>query len=145
MAWHYLSSNSRHGTHSPFVYKLADKVIYNNSSTAVSLKGGDKSDHLIQEVVAYLQSVSTVPMAIEKLDLKDSCFEVSEILEIQNSSQVVILKNIYKTRGSKQLWANLLANTNIIVTIDLFHFGVLIRRTEQPKENFKLRFPYSKY
>src|SRR5690606_31069785 len=27
--WHYLVSHSRHGTHSPFVYALADQVIYN--------------------------------------------------------------------------------------------------------------------
>lgn len=32
---HYLTANNRHGTHSPFVYKLADEVIYDFSSKKV--------------------------------------------------------------------------------------------------------------
>ncbi len=144
--WHYLSSNSRHGTHSPFVYKLADEVIYKSPDKGQYINGGmDKVDALILEISLYLgkELNLTYPEAIVQVDITEYTLEA--ILELYMNIPVLILKNIYTDNAAKQKWSALKADQTIVVTIDLFYFGIIIFRKEQPKENFKLRFPYAKY
>jgi len=69
---HYICANSRHGTHSPFVYHLVDKVIYdfpvkkvyasleaqrkkrlNDDSGAEKLSGRPRTDQLLYRLAAY--------------------------------------------------------------------------------------------
>lgn len=45
-ASHYLSSNSRHGVHSPFVYKLVDEVIYDYSPKGYEVEIENQRDLL---------------------------------------------------------------------------------------------------
>lgn len=137
LIWHYVSSNSRHGTHSPFVYKLADEVIYNkeNSCHAKETSG---IDNLIEAMHSFFQQ--EIGGNISCLDIHSVTLE--EILSLYEVSSVIFLKNIYDCKESKVKWSALRADQNILVTIDLFYFGVVFCRKEQPKENFKLRFPY---
>ena len=72
-------------------------------------------------------------------------YTLEAILELYMNIPVLILKNIYTDNAAKQKWSALKADQTIVVTIDLFYFGIIIFRKEQPKENFKLRFPYAKY
>jgi len=143
LVWHFLSSNSRHGTHSPFVYKLATDVIYHKGEVS---NQGRSEEVLKLEVALFLISemstIQTSNFAIKDLDI--SKFTVDEILHVINKDKVVILTGVYKDKQSKNKWSALKADQNVVVTVDLFHFAVLIVRKEQPKENFKLRFPYFK-
>lgn len=143
LVWHFLSSNSRHGTHSPFVYKLATDVIYHKGEVS---NQGRSEEVLKLKVALFLKSemitIQASDFVIKDLDI--SKFTVDEILHVINKDKVVILTGVYKDKQSKNKWSALKADQNVVVTIDLFHFAVLIVRKEQPKENFKLRFPYFK-
>lgn len=146
LIWHYLDSNSRHGTHSPFVYKLADQLIYRKEG-ALNSNGEPMENYelLIQEIKNYLAVDMPLANSAQILDIKDMKLDLEGVIELQKTNDIVFLKHIYTNRNTKEFWEKIKANSNIIVTIDLFYFGILINRKEQPKENFKLRFPYSKY
>lgn len=137
---HYLSANSRHGTHSPFVYKLADKVIY-KPKRACAINQQDKVSLLIKELGSFF----SCELSAAILDTDINVVSVEEILVAHKTNKVIFLRGIYSGRLTKKKWTVLKASPSVVVTIDLFYFGVLIHRTEQPKENFKLRFPYSQY
>lgn len=136
---HFLNSNSRHGTHSPFVYQMADKVIYNVGTDDVSYEGEDKSDRLINEICAYysLNESNSVIVDVTSINHED-------LIRLQDEFSFVFVKNIYSAKDSKKKWSAWVADQRIIVTIDLFYFGIVLFRSQQPKENFKLRFPFFK-
>lgn len=137
---HFLSANSRHGTHSPFVYRMADDVIYKSSASVDDTKF-NKSDRLILELQSYLKK--EIGQEVKVFDIREVSLE--EILVLYQKLSCLILTNIYETQESKKKWSLLRNHLNTKITIDLFYFGILIHRREQRKENFKLRFPFNKY
>jgi predicted O-methyltransferase YrrM len=244
--FHYFSSNSRHGTHSPFMYDLVEKCIYGKSDktlihlrsffnalkkneTLVSGKdfGNDGAStsrtiahyaktssmldfqaKLLSRLVTYFKPklvlelganigksasfmasvnpstlVHTVDanegltkVAQRNLDtLKltnvtvfnatfESYFEQSEdiydmvfvdgnhhyeptiayftALKIRLSSEgIIIFHDIYYNDGMKRAWAEIKKDQDVIVSLDLFFFGIVWFGKNQAKEDFKIRFP----
>lgn len=137
--WHYFVANSRHGTHSPFVYKMADEVIYKSEDRALRGEGERSSEYLISEIQRFYSDARSIVVP----DIRS--LSVEEVLSLQKEYDFIFLNNIYKGNGNKQKWSALVADPNVIVSIDLFYFGIIIPRKEQPKENFRLRFPFFKY
>lgn len=143
LVWHYLSSNSRHGTHSPFVYKLADEVIYRSLPKRCYLdSASDKTLCLTRAISSYLRKELELASsdAILQMDVMER--PLDDIMELMKEVPVLIVNNIYRNTTAKKKWSALKADQKTGVTIDLFYFGLIIFRKEQPKENFKLRFPY---
>lgn len=144
---HFFSSNSRHGTHSPFVYKLADELIYKEMPAADAVRF--KSNRLISEIASYYDKVLSYSLEQKGPD-KILIIEAKNVVDLDIENQIedyfmIILKDIYKIKKTEQCWNLFRNNPNITITIDLFYFGVIMKRKEQPKENFKLRFPFWKY
>ncbi len=145
---HFFTSNSRHGTHSPFVYKLADEVIYAEPFGNV-IHLDSKPSALMKDIASYY----TLPILHAKhqnsidsiccLSLKDSTVE--ELSQLQHDYYMIFITDLYKDSHAEKKWQQIKQNAAFIVTIDLFHFGIICYRIEQPKEHFKLRFPYWKY
>src|SRR5690606_8095050 len=132
---HYLTANSRHGTHSPFVYTLADELIYN--------KNIPRSVSLIDDIQRYyMQQLHKQKEDFLVLSLKD--ISVDEIAALQEDYFMIFLQDVHRGEAENR-WAAMHANPRVIVLIDFFEFGVLCKRTEQPKETFKLRYPYRLY
>lgn len=140
---HFISSNSRHGTHSPFVYRIADEVIYTKSKSA---SGGNKPQILLYDLAAYFE-VDYAPLHLETgkdkaLIIEDEMADIEQLAILQRQFKYVVVPDIYRAKRRKQLWESVCRDPRFIVCIDLFYYGLIFYRSEQPKELFKLRFPY---
>lgn len=60
------------------------------------------------------------------------------VLAKVNSKSILVFDDIYWSKEMQEAWSEIKANKQVKVTIDLFHFGLVLFRTEQPKEDFKL-------
>ncbi|KGE15440.1 hypothetical protein [Sphingobacterium deserti] len=145
---HFIVANSRHGTHSPFVYALADQVIYNKThfwSTEVSFPPSFfwRYRQLLSAVLSYLDvNELTLPESSQKsaavwVDL--ATVSSAELFQLLQNGKILIVHEPYKCRSR---WKELIADSRVIVSVDLFHFGIVMRREGQRKENFRLRYPY---
>jgi predicted O-methyltransferase YrrM len=247
-----LSSNTRHGTHSPFVYKLLDEVIYakfpyyafdqiENFRKEISgdkstipvidlgagsriFKGKERSidsiarhsvksakyGQLLFRLVQYFKpdqilelgtslGITTLYLALAKPDAHvisiEGCPEISkkagwlfkkakadnielingnfedklpeivqksnvldfiyidgnhrkeptlryfsQVLEKCNSQSIIIFDDINWSKEMREAWKEIISNPKVTVSIDLFYMGIVMFRTEQPKEHFKIRF-----
>ncbi|MBE8720195.1 hypothetical protein [Sphingobacterium pedocola] len=142
---HFLFSNSRHGTHSPFVYRLADEVIY--ASTKQQTNGDSKSGLLIKEIAAYYSAEIKQDKSVSggALDISIEKLQVAEVADLQHRFTILFLRDIHKNLSNTRKWNNLTKEDAFTVTIDLFYFGIVCQREGQRKEHFKLRFPFWKY
>ncbi|MBD1364860.1 class I SAM-dependent methyltransferase [Mucilaginibacter sp. ZT4R22] len=53
---------------------------------------------------------------------------------------MLIFDDIYWSEGMKQAWAQIKANPQVTVTVDLFWIGLVFFKTGRVKEDFKIRF-----
>lgn len=150
LIWHFLRSNSRHGTHSPFVYRLADEVVYAKRDP-VDIKEVEMPisfEYRYGELLVSLLSfmgvglLKTVGEDVERgcavwVDLRVST--VAEAHAALLRGAVLVVHEPYLAKGA---WKELSADPAVIVSIDLFHFGIMIGREGQRKEAFRLRYPY---
>lgn len=148
--WHYLVSHSRHGTHSPFVYDLADQVIYNSSyssgkSIAHPVEMHADYQNLLFKILGRLDVAQiTDDLGAREVDgywiktLKKK--DVDLLLNRITEGKIVAIHDPYGKNINK-LWKQLTADSRVTVSINLFHFGLLLQRDGQRKENFLLRYP----
>ncbi|MFD2553403.1 hypothetical protein [Sphingobacterium tabacisoli] len=141
--FHFFSSNSRHGTHSPFVYSMADEVIYAKSKRT---NIANKQQLLLADVATYFE-VDYVSSPLEKgrdkaFVIEDVMMDVEQLTILQQQFRYLVIPDIYRDNGRKLLWESICRDSRFIVCIDLFYYGLVFYRKEQPKELFKLRFPY---
>lgn len=161
-----LFSNSLHGTHSPFVYKFLEEVVYNNSlvhsedvyvfgQTSRSKKYNDllirivdyfkissvtSSNNLsIQDFKQTINSIDAIQLLIINSD--EYTYELFEHSLIKvNECSIIVIVGIRS--GDQQLnqWKKIQADQRAIVTIDLFEIGIVFFRTKQLKENFLIDY-----
>lgn len=67
-----------------------------------------------------------------------------EITEAVRAGKVIVVHEPFQTRETKRIWKKLEQSRDVVVSINLFHFGLLVYRKEQRKENFRLRYPFWK-
>ncbi|PRD47348.1 hypothetical protein [Sphingobacterium haloxyli] len=148
---HFFVSNSRHGTHSPFVYGLASSAIYQVSraqpnTLKVPLDFNPKYRSLLLDILVYMkvpelgylgQSSQTEALFV---DLRDAAAD--EIADAVRAGKVIVVHEPFRTRKTKRIWHRLVQSKDVVVSINLFHFGLLMYRKEQRKENFRLRYPF---
>lgn len=144
---HFLEANSRHGTHSPFVYALAEQVIYKRSAYRDEKVKGYKG--LLHEIAEYFSVTYSFDPSVSSEDkalwLRDGRISVDVLALLQHQFRYVVIENIHNSAKDRARWNILQRDSRFVVTIDLFFFGLLFYRTEQPKQHFKLRYPFWKY
>lgn len=141
--FHFFSSNSRHGTHSPFVYRMADEVIYVQTKNTFT---GDRRQVLLLDLAAYFEveySLSCCEQGMDKAWIVDETVsDIEQLAALLMQFKYLVIPDIYKYERRKKLWDSIGRDSRFIVCIDLFHYGLVFYRKEQNKEFFKLRFPY---
>lgn len=107
---HQLTANNRHGTHSPFVYSLADEVIYDFSNKKVYEELEDQRKKLFND----------------DSDIEFTRLEEDNLLKKKNKQKVKILaKSVLKKPGLAQLIFRLAQNSlpKQVIVFDA-NFGV---------------------
>jgi len=167
---HRLTAKSRHGTHSPFVYKLVDEVIYDFSAKKVyedlekqrkKLLNDDKvglNPRLAQLIYRLAHNHPPQPadiivaQEIESNHRLDFVFIESErtkeatlnyfhtCLPKVHEGTLLIFNDIYRNKGMKEAWEEIKAHSQVTVTIDLFWIGLVYFKKGQVKEHFKIKF-----
>lgn len=148
-ALHFLTSHSRHGTHSPFVYRLVDEVIYVPRKKRESLS---KVERFISRLVNWFNP-SNVFRIGDPLPLHPVDFVIADGAEVEtigtqlgqvwpqvHAGSVLILVGIYRNSRMKGLWRTIQKRPNVTVTIDLFHLGLVFFHKGQAQEDFRIRF-----
>lgn len=148
---HFFISNSRHGTHSPFVYDLASRVVYHVSRVRpVSVKAPldfnpnyrnlllNILDYMKVEELSYFGTANHADALL--VDLRKIGFD--EVEEAVRKGKIIVVQEPFRTGKTKRIWQQLIHSQDVVVSINLFHFGLLLHRNEQRKENFLLRYPF---
>ena len=167
---HRLTAKSRHGTHSPFVYKLVDEVIYDFSAKKVyedlekqrkKLLNDDEaslSPRLVQLIYLLAHNHPLQPakiiiaQEIERNDRLDFVYINGDrtketmlnyfyaCLPKVHESTLLIFKDSYRNKRLKEAWKEIKAHPQVTVTIDLFWIGLVYFKKDQVKEHFKIKF-----
>lgn len=147
---HFLLAHSRHGTHSPFVYRLVDEVIYANRQPGEPY---DKVKRLTARLIDRFQPSTVYSLAdeqpqvsaldfvvIDQANHKKAVARLSELWPRLHSGSVLLLLGPYRNAEAKALWQLIKAKPDVTVTIDLFSVGVVFFHSGQAKEDFKIRY-----
>ena len=167
---HYLVSHSRHGTHSPFVYKLVDEVIYQKEESAkdvlilpVAIQNAQRVEQkkyaLVnrllrtfvydqftywtdhsEQVYSNLLQYHCGRYAYRHLYYIDRDELDLDFLGTVQDRDVLIINEPHQSEKREQYWNQLKQDSRVVVTIDLFRIGLVYFRQGQRKENFLIRF-----
>lgn len=153
-----VKSTNQHGVHSPFVYNYITKGLYNAKK---NLQVSNKTNQWLLHSIQYFQPktiyVSNINLlndikeiSIEKstklsnADLILDCYEAKNHTQIlqtinsMNNSQLLLIASY--SSYPKSFFNELRKNPDITLVVD-FYYGCLIsKRTEQPKQNFFIRY-----
>ena len=131
--YHYLFSNTLHGTHSQFVYAFLENTVYQPNS-----KKTDKFSELIERISkSRLAGKVLVFDFIEHLDVYD-LYELEKRNTDQNS--IFIFKNIRYSDQSLGTWRKITQDVRNNISIDFFEIGVLFFDQKKPKEHFRIYY-----
>lgn len=152
-----LKSTNEHGVHSPFVFNYITKGLYQQKKNASAANKTNKwvlltLNYFKPQSICFLTNQfsfnSYELLKAKSTNATNAAFilanytkETQQILKqtINNLTNNQLLLITYKTYPNTFL-NDLKANSEITLIID-FYFGCLLsKRTEQPKQNFHIRF-----
>jgi len=127
------------------VYALTEKVIYNPSYKGhnfVEFPEGFKPNYfsLLKKIWSFWE-VNTLSEDLQDMDVQSFWIDGKEdsevILSLIDAGKIIVFHEPYK---QKRQWKKLIADKRVTVSINLFHFGILLKREGQRKQDFLLRY-----
>ena len=64
-----------------------------------------------------------------------SVFQVTEM-----TGEILIFENIYQKKEINVIWKNICNDNNLKISIDIFHFGIIINKKDIPKQHYRVAF-----
>jgi predicted O-methyltransferase YrrM len=65
---------------------------------------------------------------------------VERLLERAGDEAVIVMDDIYWSRGMNRAWKELVTRSEVNVSLDLFHMGILLIKKGVQKKNYKIKF-----
>jgi predicted O-methyltransferase YrrM len=65
---------------------------------------------------------------------------VRKLLDRAGDEAVIVMDDIYWSRGMQRAWKEVSSWTEVRVSVDLFHMGILLLRKDLPKSRIKIKF-----
>lgn len=111
-----LRAKSRHGIHSPFVYKLIDECLAKRGNLRARL------DEYFGDKIIEMNILSTHDLKVVANDI------------------VLLISDIHKSPVHTKAWNELVASKQVLLSIDLYTMGLLLSRNEfKEKQHFVLK------
>jgi len=153
---HLLRATNQHGVHSPFVFDLLTKCLYQKPKLQLV-----KHLNILSKCSIYFK-VKSIAMD-EKLtevknifkNTKDIHFNKKrpfDLIYIENTDALpsintnaihndtmIFIHHIHQNKAASQQWTTICEQKKYTVSIDLFYCGLLFCRKEQQKEHFIIR------
>ncbi len=153
---HLLKSTNQHGVHSPFVFDLLTKCLYQKQK----LHSSKYLDILIKSMTYFKMDAISMD---EKLIAVKKAFKQQDALQFNenkpfdliylehtedlrtistnavHNDSMVFIHQIHKNKEATQEWNLICKQKEYTVSIDLFYCGLLFFRKEQEKEHFIIR------
>lgn len=149
-------STNEHGVHSPFVFSMLTKGLYNKDK---KWRGKSKKQNFIPRIVDYFQpkniwlyGTQSVELPLELLkqtnpsdfiliekDCDYSKIKIQDIINTMHNNSVLLINRTSKNVSVENLWQNIVVDNQFTVTIDFYYFGLAFIRNEQLKQHFVLR------
>lgn len=150
-----LKSTNQHGVHSPFVFSLVTKGLYQKNTKTVSFDAypqlqelTKKQKRILSKILIYFK-IATIDFDAVPFSKKRNTYKLLYINKTKqlkkinttgfNAKHIVLVDHLYQTKNSLEDWHQFISNTEGIVTVDLFYFGLIFFRTAQAKEHFRIR------
>lgn len=169
--WEYIrflwKSKNEHAVHSPFVFSLITKCLYNKTHFPIYRQFQEKkrgisvrNQKLLFRLVTYFQvkniliyeegnelnaffstffQLNTTENRVDFLVLNTEIALNRSFFQKLHNDSVIFVLNPYKNKIRKDFWRKLSENEMITASVDCFGFGLAFLRKEQGKEFFYIR------
>ena len=103
-------------------------------------------NNFIEKIFTFVSSKTQFFYAenIEKMQKSDFDLiffaENSFFTFAETTGKVLIFENIYKNRKINEVWKNICNDNNLKISIDIFHFGIIINKNDMPKQHYRVAF-----
>lgn len=150
-----LKAKNLHGVHSPFVYHFNEKILNGPWSENKldrfpfweQMKLNPKQSTILDRIITFYR-INTVHFLDQRFEIatgKDAgrllvFTDLSQIPLINNSADIVVVISPYATEEKNVAWQNLINDSKIPLSIDVFELGILFFREEfLVKQHFVLK------
>jgi len=117
---------------------LAAQVVYRSKLTEVHMHRGDIGEelpHILEEVPG-----SMLAFVDGNHHYKPTVDYVEQLLKKADGDGIIIMDDIYWSRGMYRAWQELRERPEVRVSVDLYHMGILLLRKDLHKMHFKIKF-----
>lgn len=153
---HRLKATNQHGVHSPFVFNLLTKCLYQKPKLhpvkhldiVSKISRYFKVDSIsLDEKLTEVKNIFNYTMDVhfnKKKPFDLIYLENTDALRSINTNAVhndsmIFIHHIHQNKAASNEWSEICAQKEYTVSIDLFYCGLLFFRKEQEKEHFIIR------
>lgn len=148
-----LKSTNQHGVHSPFIYQFVTKGLYKKTNSLPVLNSDTRLDKLpkkerkiVAKILNYFNIDTIYYNTLEKEETITKELILVYLEHVKNwniiylnTKHIILIKGIHHGTENNKSWKKIICQTENIVTVDLFYFGIIFFRPKQAKEHFIIR------
>jgi hypothetical protein len=114
-------AKSRHGVHSPYVYRFVEQVLRNASSLRDNMDAFFGSDNVVYTTITETENL---------------------VKNNKRKERVFILTDIHQSAINNAIWQKLYNDATVKLSIDIYQYGILLFSDEfKEKQHFVLKNP----